>query len=344
MKSMKDPESSAPGSQPGSEPIWKRWHDESQPVRLGVSACLLGAEVRYDGGHKRDRYLTDVLGENVVWVPVCPELEVGMGIPRPVIQLRGGETGDRLVEREGGRDWTEAMKEFADGRIAELEALGLDGFVLKKDSPSCGLARVRVHGAPNGMPVRSGVGHFARSLARMRPLLPAEEEGRLHDAPLRERFIEAIFARNRWRGFVARSPSRASLVAFHEAHKMLLLAHDQRLYRALGRLVGNLGRLPDEQIYAEYGVLFAEAFERPAMVKRHVNVLEHLFGHLKKVLSPVEKREIAAAIAEYRAGRVPLVVPITLLRFLVAAHGAEYVAGQLYLEPHPSELMLRNHV
>lgn len=340
MNSLED----SPANESASEPVWKRWHDENRPVRLGVSACLLGAEVRYDAGHKRDRYLTDVLGESVEWVPVCPELEVGMGIPRPVIQLRGGETGDRLVEREGGRDWTDAMRSFADARVAELAAQGLDGFVLKKDSPSCGLARVRVHGGANGMPTRTGVGHFARALDRVLPHLPAEEEGRLHDAPLRERFIEAIFARNRWRGFLARGPARAALVAFHEAHKMLLLAHDERAYRALGRLVGNLGRRPDEEIYAEYGVLFAQAFERPATVARHVNVLEHLFGHLKTALAAVEKREIGAAIAEYRAGRVPLVVPITLLRYLVAAHRADYVAGQLYLEPHPGELMLRNHV
>lgn len=327
-----------------TEPVWKKWHDDHRPVRLGISACLLGAEVRYDGGHKRDRYLTDVLGANVTWVPVCPELEVGMGIPRPVIQLRGGASGDRLVERENGRDWTEPMADFARSRAAELDALGLDGFVLKKDSPSCGLARVRVHGAPSGMPERSGIGHFARALARSMPGLPLEEEGRLHDAPLRERFIEAIFSRNRWRGLIARGLSRAALVAFHEAHKMLLLAHDEGAYRKLGRLVGTLGQRPDDVIYQEYGVLFAETFARPATVARHVNVLEHLFGFLKDRLASAEKREIAAAISAYRAGHVPLIVPITLLRFLVTAHDAEYVKGQLYLEPHPRELMLRNHV
>lgn len=327
-----------------SEPVWKRWHDERHPVRLGISACLLGAEVRFDGGHKRDRYLTDVLGENVTWVPVCPELELGLGIPRPVIQLRGGERGDRLVLRENGGDLTDAMRAFADARVAELDALGLDGFVLKKDSPSCGMQRVRVHGAPGGMPQRTGVGHFAQALERGVSTLPLEEEGRLNDPPLRERFIEAIFSRNRWRVLVARGLSRSSLVAFHEAHKMLLLAHDQAIYRKLGRIVGSFGRFPDAQIHASYGALFAEAFTRPASVARHVNVLEHLFGHLKKCVGPIEKREIAAAIAEYRAGRVPLVVPVSLLRFLVTAHGVEYVQGQLYLEPHPRELMLRNHV
>lgn len=327
-----------------SEPVWKRWHDERYPVRLGISACLLGAEVRFDGGHKRDRYLTDVLGENVTWVPVCPEIEVGLGIPRPVIQLRGGERGEQLVMREDGRDLTAAMRAYADARVAELDGLGLDGFVLKKDSPSCGMQRVRVHGAPGGMPQRSGVGHFAQALERGMATLPLEEEGRLNDPPLRERFIEAIFSRNRWRLLVARGLSRASLVAFHEAHKMLLLAHDQGIYRKLGRIVGSFGRIADEEIHASYAALFAEAFARPATVARHVNVLEHLFGHLKKCVTPIEKREIASAIGEYRAGRVPLVVPVSLLRFLVAAHDVEYVQGQLYLEPHPRELMLRNHV
>lgn len=324
--------------------VWRKWHDESQPVRLGVSACLLGAEVRFDGGHKRDRYLTDVLGANVTWLPVCPELEIGLGIPRPVIQLRGGERGDRVVLREGGGDLTDTMREYADARTAELDALGLDGYVLKKDSPSCGMARVRVHGAPGGMPQRTGVGHFVQAIERRMPLLPLEEEGRLNDPPLRERFIEAIFSRNRWRVLVSRGSSRKGLVAFHEAHKMLLLAHDEGIYRRLGRIVGSFGQIPDEEVYLGYAPLFAEAFGKRATVARHVNVLEHLFGHLKKQLSNVEKREIASAIAEYRAERVPLVVPISLLRFLVAAHDVEYVRGQLYLEPHPRELMLRNHV
>jgi len=327
-----------------SEPVWKKWHDDAHPVRLGISACLLGAEVRFDGGHKRDRYLTDVLGANVTWLPVCPELELGLGIPRPAIQLRGGERGDRLVVRDDGRDLTDAMRDYADARTAELADHGLDGFVLKKDSPSCGVSRVRVHGAPGGMPQRTGVGHFVQALARGLPALPVEEEGRLNDPPLRERFIEAIFSRNRWRVLVARGLSRPSLVAFHEAHKMLLLAHDEGLYRTLGRVVGSFGRTPDAEIYARYAEHFAAAFARPASAARHVNVLEHLFGHLKSFVSRTEKREIAAAIAEYRAGRVPLVVPISLLRFLVASHDVAYVQGQLYLEPHPKELMLRNHV
>ncbi len=325
-------------------PVWRRWHDEAEPIRLGVSACLLGAEVRFDGGHKRDRYLTDVLAESVEWLPVCPELEAGMGIPRPVIQLKGGERGERLVVRGEDRDLTQQMARYALGRIDEMVARGLDGFVLKKDSPSCGMARVRVHGAEGSMPRRSGIGHFAQHLIGRLPDLPLEEEGRLNDPALRERFIEAIFSRNRWRVMLRRGLSRGRLVAFHEAHKMLILAHDEPLYRELGRIVASFGRAADGEIYRRYERLFVEAFRRPTTRARHVNVLEHLFGHLKRRIGPREKREIAIAIEDFRAGRVPLVVPVSLLRFLVAAHEVEYVRGQLYLEPHPRELMLRNHV
>jgi uncharacterized protein YbgA (DUF1722 family) len=194
------------------------------------------------------------------------------------------------------------------------------------------------------LPQRRGVVLFVPALERRLPLLPLEEEGRLNDPPLREGFIEAIFSRNRWRVLVSRGLSRKALVAFHEAHKMLLLAHDEATYRRLGRLVGSFGQVPDEEIYRDYAPLFAAAFAKRATVARHVNVLEHLFGYLKRRIPAVEKRQIAAAIADYRAGHVPLVVPISLLRFLVASHAVEYVQGQLYLEPHPRELMLRNHV
>jgi len=327
-----------------SEPLWKQWHDESVPIRLGVSACLLGAEVRFDGGHKRDRYLTDVLGENVVWMPLCPELEAGMGNPRPVIHLRGGEIGERLVERESEKDWTAEMATYSKSRCEEIAAMGLDGFVLKKDSPSCGMARVRVYGNSGDMPSRQGVGHFAQALQREFPDLPLEEEGRLRDAVLRERFIEAIFCHNRWRVLVARGLTRRRLIEFHSAHKMLILAHDEKIYREMGRVVAGFGRRSDDEIYTDYYSYFVAALRKKATVSRHVNVLEHLFGHVKDFVSAAEKREIGASIEDYRRGDIPLVAVISLLKFLVAAHDVEYVGRQLYLEPHPRELKLRNHV
>lgn len=300
--------------------------------------------MRFDGGHKRDRYLTDVLGENVIWLPVCPEVEVGMGIPRPVIQLRGGEIGESVVERESGVDWTDRMRTYADGRVAELARTGLDGFVFKKGSPSCGMTRVRVYGHPGGMPSRKGVGHFVQAVMRGMPDLPVEEEGRLHDSGLRERFIEEIFSHNRWRVLVSRGLTRGRLVAFHEAHKMLILAHDQRIYREMGPIVASFGRVPDDEVYAAYYPLFVAAFRKATSISRHVNVLEHLFGHVKDKISKAEKREISAAIDDFRNAQIPLVAVISLLKFMVAAHDVEYVRGQLYLEPHPRELMLRNHV
>lgn len=324
------------------EPVWRKWYDERVPVRVGVSACLLGAEVRFDGGHKRDPFLVEVLGPSVSWVPVCPELELGLGVPRPSLQLRTDERGLRLVARDDGHDWTDAMHRFADRRVRELDALGLDGFVLKKASPSCGLERVRVHGRPGGMPQHTGTGLFAQALRRRRAELPLEEEGRLHDAVLRERFIEAVFSRNRWRAMEANGLGRAKLVAFHQAHKMLLLAHDPSRYRQLGRIVGDLGRRSDEESFGRYAELFASAFERPATVARHVNVLEHLIGHLKDLITAAERSELSLTLQDYRAGIVPLVVPITLLRFAVVRHGVEYVGDQLYLDPHPRELKLRN--
>ena len=189
------------------------------PIRIGVSACLLGAEVRFDGGHKRDRYLTDVLAGDVEWLPVCPELEIGLGIPRPVIQLRGGTSGDRFVLREAGTDLSAQIADYSQSRVSELKAMGLDGFIFKKGSPSCGLARVRVYPDEGEMPLRSGIGHFSRRVVNEFPGLPVEEEGRLNDAGLREQFIEAIFCHNRWRVFERRGLTRSGLVAFHEAHK-----------------------------------------------------------------------------------------------------------------------------
>ena len=252
-------------------PAWQRWHDPDEPIRVGVSACLLGAEVRFDGGHKRDPYLLDRLSKSVEWRPVCPELEMGLGIPRPVIHLRGGERGDELVVRGTGEDLTRRMRDYADPRVDELAGQGLDGFILKKDSPSCGMERVRVYPdasvpADRAMPKRTGQGLFVQALRARLPELPLEEEGRLRDAPLRERFIEALFCHNRWRVMEKRGLSRRALVAFHEAHKMLLMAHDEKLARELGRHVGEFGRVPDEEIFARYRAGFVAAFKRRATV------------------------------------------------------------------------------
>jgi len=325
-----------------TDPSWREWHDD-EPIRLGISSCLLGAKVRFDGGHKRDRYLTDVLGEWFKWVPVCPELEIGLGVPRPTIRLVQGEVHPRLIEPKSGEDLTERMEAYSEKKVDELMAKDLDGYILKRASPTCGMERVKVYTAA-GMPVTNDAGVFARILLEKWPNLPVEEEGRLNDAHLRERFIEHVFCRHRWRTLVRRGLSRRSLIAFHTAHKLLLRAHNEAGYRRLGKIVASAGTISDEDLFHSYEDEFHRVLMARATRKRHANVLYHAIGYLKERLDGFEKREIVALIEDYRNDLVPLIVPVTLLRHHVAKHGITYLQGQLYLEPHPRELMLRNRV
>ncbi len=324
-------------------PAWRVWHDDQEPIRVGISSCLLGQKVRYDGGHKRDAYLTAVLGEWVEWVPVCPEVEIGLGIPRPSIRLEGTAEAPRLVNPRSGEDLTERMEVWSARRTEELRQLDLDGYILKKDSPSCGMERVRVWGE-SGQPVKRGVGIFARRLIERWPLLPIEEEGRLNDPVLRENFIQRLFSRHRWRSAQRRGMTRATLVEFHTAHKLVLRAHNEAGYQRLGRLVASAGTVPDRELFTRYEEELDATLRSRATPKRHANVLFHAAGYLKKVLEPDEKRELVGLIEDYRNGLVPLVVPVTLVRHHAHRHGISYLLGQLYLEPHPKELMLRNRV
>jgi uncharacterized protein YbgA (DUF1722 family)/uncharacterized protein YbbK (DUF523 family) len=318
------------------------WRDEA-PVRIGISTCLLGHEVRWDGGHKRDRFLTDVLAPFVEWVPVCPEVELGLGTPREPVRLARAEDGPRLVGQRTGADHTEAMRRFAERRARQLEGLELCGYVLKKDSPSCGMERVRIWSG-KGMPERKGRGAFAAVLLARFPLLPAEEEGRLHDPGLRESWIERVFAYRRLRSFFRARFSLGGLVRFHTAHKLQLLAHAPEGYRALGRLVAGARRLERGELRRRYEEGFMGALARGATRRRHVNVLQHALGHLRERLDPASRAELRAVVEDYRRGHVPLVVPVTLIRHHVRVLGIAYLDGQVYLEPHPKELMLRNHV
>jgi uncharacterized protein YbgA (DUF1722 family)/uncharacterized protein YbbK (DUF523 family) len=317
----------------------------AKKLRLGISSCLLGKNVRYDGGHKKDDFLVGTLGAYVEWVPVCPELEVGMGVPRESIRLVGNPAAPKLVAERSGTDWTERMRVFAEERVARLAALDLVGFVTKKDSPSCGLARVRVWtGKKDTPPSRDGVGAFARVLRESLPLLPVEEEGRLHDPWLRESFVERIFAYGRFREAVLAGMKRGDLVAFHTRHKLSLLAHSPDHYRKLGRVVAGLkkGRIDDD--VRTYGAVFLEGLGVRASRGKHVNVLQHVAGYFRDVLPAGERKELEGLVSDYGRGLVPLVVPQTLIRHHVRRHGIEYLAGQSYLDPDPKELMLRNHV
>ena len=310
--------------------------------RIGISSCLLGDEVRFDGGHKRDTFLTQVLDPYVEWVRVCPEVEVGMGVPRETLRLVrvGGDT--RMVTTRTGVDHTDSMRAWAERRTRALADMDLRGYVLKKDSPSCGMERVKVYGEASG--ARIGVGTYAEVLKARFPSLPIEEEGRLTDAVLRENFIERVFAYDRLRALFDGRWTQSSLVAFHTAHKMALLAHSTTAYQELGRLVAGGSKMPRAELQRQYEDLFMRTLARPATVKRHTNVLMHMAGHLKRILDGECRKELLDCIDEYRRGLVPLVVPVTLLRHYVRLHRVDYLAGQTYLEPHPRELMLRNHV
>lgn len=313
-------------------------------LRLGISSCLLGQEVRYNGGHKRDSYLVNTLGPFVQWYPVCPEVEIGLGTPRETIRLEGDPLQPRLVAPGSGTDLTETMQAWARSRLDAVASWRLHGYVFKKDSPSCGLFRVRVYGS-SGVPTRDGRGVFARLLTARFPLLPVEEEGRLRDPLLRENFIERLFIYERWLRFIEHNASAAGLVEFHTAHKMTLLAHHPHLYRELGRLVAQAGSLSFEDLVQRYSTAMAEATRTIATRGRHRNVLQHLLGFFKDSLDAGDRAEISALIDDYAAGLVPLVVPVTLLRHHARRRQVpEWFTRQVYLNPYPRELMLRNHV
>jgi uncharacterized protein YbgA (DUF1722 family)/uncharacterized protein YbbK (DUF523 family) len=317
---------------------------ETLRIRLGVSACLLGQEVRFDGGHKRDEFLLNTLGRYVEWVPVCPEVEVGLGVPRETLRLVDHPENPRLVAPKSGQDHTKAMQTWAHKRLKQLANLNLHGYILKKNSPSCGLFRVKVYN-DNPMPAQSGQGIFAQELVKRLPLLPVEEEGRLRDARLRENFIERIFAYHRWTHLCQARATPQGLVAFHTTHKLTLMAHSPRAQNELGRLVAQAGRRRLSAVLGEYGRGFMEALSVLATNRKHANVLFHLMGFLKDHLGREDKAEVVQVIEDYRQGLVPLIVPITLLRHHLRRHPVpDWVHQQVYLNPYPKELWLRNHV
>jgi uncharacterized protein YbgA (DUF1722 family)/uncharacterized protein YbbK (DUF523 family) len=318
--------------------------ENSEPVRLGISACLLGQNVRYDGGHQHDRFLTDTLGRYVSYVPVCPEVECGLSVPREAMRLVGTADEPRLVTINTQKDLTGQMQSWARRRVRELAAEDLCGFIFKSKSPSSGMERVKVYSEENGIPAHTGVGMFARVFMEHFPLLPCEEEGRLHDPVLRENFIERIFVYRRWRALTAAGARAGALVDFHTRHKLLVLSHSTTHYREMGRLVAQGKVLQTAEGRSRYQTLLMEALALKATVKKHVNVLQHMMGYFKTQLSADEKKELFEVIEQYRSEYVPLIVPITLVNHYVRKYGEPYLAEQYYLNPHPLELKLRNHV
>jgi uncharacterized protein YbgA (DUF1722 family)/uncharacterized protein YbbK (DUF523 family) len=312
-------------------------------IKLGISACLLGEEVRYNGGHQLDRFLRDTLGRYVKYVPVCPEVEAGFSTPREPFRLVGDPKNPRLITVDTKKDYTKHMNDWSRNRAAELEKDDLCGFIFKSRSPSSGMERVKVY-TEKGMPIKKGVGLFARAFMDRFPLLPTEEEDRLHDPVLRENFIERIFAMGRWREVCDQRKTRGRLVRFHTGHKLLIMSHSQAHLTEMGRLVARAKQTPPGELYSEYQRLLLESLKLKATGKKHMNVLQHIQGYFKRVLTADEKQEIGEVINAYRRGDYPLIVPITLLNHYVRKYEEPYLKDQLYLRPHPLELKLRNHV
>ena len=319
-----------------------------------MSACLLGEPVRFDGNHKRDTFLVDVLGPHVRWVPVCPEMEAGFGTPREPMRLvrPGPRTRSRprrfdpadlvLVVTRTGANVTEPLVSKARERVEWLAAQDLCGFVLKKDSPSCGMERVKVYVGESAE--RRGRGLFAEALIARLPNLPVEEEGRLSDAGLRENFVERVFAYQRLRTLFGSRWTLDDLVRFHAAHKLTLMAHSPAAYGSLGRLVAGAKRRPGNGLATEYEAGFMQALSAVATPARHGTVFHHMLGYLRKGLDMPSRAELLSAVDDHRRGRVPLVVPLTLFRHHVRRLGIDDLRKQTYLNPHPRELSLRSHV
>ena len=310
-------------------------------TKIGTSACLLGERVRYDGESKRNHYVTDTLGRLFTLVPICPEVGCGLPVPREAMRLEGDPQRPRLVVVSNRTDLTERMLEYCRTKLTELEREELCGFIVKKNSPSCGLLRVKVFN--RGIPPKNGQGLFVAAMAKHFPSLPIEEEGRLDDPAIRENFIERVFAFRNWKEFLRRNKGLGELLAFHTVHKLQLMAHSPKIYRELGKLVASGKGMKREELLARYEEHFMEALSLHATVNKQTDVLMHIMGYFKKKISTAEKAELLDVIQRYHDRIISLIVPLTLLRHYAARHGEEYLGRQTYLKPPPAELMLRNH-
>ncbi|HOE15984.1 MAG TPA: DUF523 and DUF1722 domain-containing protein [Syntrophorhabdaceae bacterium] len=312
-----------------------------EKITIGISTCLLGEKVRYDGGHKHDRYITGTLGQYFEWAPVCPEVGCGLPVPREAMRLVGSPEDPRLITIRTGIDHTERMKEWAQKKLDDLAREELSGFIFKSRSPSSGMQGVKVY-SESGMPSRRGAGIFARAFMERFPLLPAEDDGRLNDPKLRENFIERVFVFKRWQELLKKGGAPRDLVNFHTDHKLLLMAHSPQHASILGKIVATPGK-SDSKLEA-YIRTMMEGLRLIATSRKNTNVLDHIMGYFKKQLTGDEKQELLEIIGNYHKGVLPLIVPITVLNHYVRKYDEPYLKRQYYLNPHPVELMLRNHV
>ncbi|MEK6742465.1 MAG: DUF523 and DUF1722 domain-containing protein [Nitrospirota bacterium] len=311
-------------------------------ITLGISSCLLGNKVRYDGGHKLDPFLTETLGQHVEWIPVCPEAACGLGIPREIMALEGDPASPRIRTVWTGIDHTSRLQRWIKGELKVLADIDISGFVFKARSPSCGVRDAKVFDAKCRMK-SIGSGLFAKAVMEAFPQLPVEDEGRMHDPVLRENFVERVFVYRRWQAYIKEDGSLGGLVAFHTDHKYLVMAHSRKHYSALGKMVADSKKMRKNELHANYIGLLMEGLQILATPKKNTNVLQHMAGYFKDKLSADEKTELLEVITNYHDGLVPLIVPITLLRHYVRKYKEDYLARQFYLNPHPLELLLRNH-
>ena len=311
-------------------------------LKLGISTCLLGEKVRYDGGHKLDRYLKDTLGQFVQWVPVCPEVECGLTVPREAMRLIGTENDQRLVTQKSGIDLTPKMLDWSKIKLKELASLNLCGFIFKSKSPSSGMQRVKLYNQ-NGGVTKKGIGIFAKEFMEKFPMIPVEDDGRLHDLGLRENFIERIFVFKRWLDLI-NNFSAKGLINFHSEHKLLIMAHSPKALKELGSLISDTKNVDQTVMITTYGNVLINSLKLIATKKKNTNVLQHCMGYFKKILSKDEKAELLNIIIQYHEGLIPLIAPVILLQHYSKKYEVTYLLKQHYLHPHPIELMLRNHV
>ncbi|NKB34233.1 MAG: DUF1722 domain-containing protein [Pseudomonadales bacterium] len=311
-------------------------------IPIGISSCLLGEKVRYDGGHKGHSYITKTLGRYFDFKPFCPEVSIGLGIPRKPIRLwRDSDKTIRCVTVDNeSQDYTAALLDCADEQRSWQQQLC--GYILKKDSPSCGMERVKIW--DNVMPIREGVGIYAKGLMKNLPYLPVEEEGRLGDPILRENFVQRVFAMHRWQLMKRKRLSVGSLVEFHARHKLIIMSHDQNSYRQLGQLVAATSKENLSANADAYLKDFMQALKLRATRGNHMNVLQHIQGYLKNYLDKEDKQELVQTFEKYRLGELPLIVPITLLNHFFRKFPDDYIANSWYMNPYPTELKLQNEI
>ncbi|MBW2071885.1 MAG: DUF523 and DUF1722 domain-containing protein [Deltaproteobacteria bacterium] len=312
-------------------------------LRIGISSCLLGHRVRYDGGHKRDHYLTDTLGRFVEFVPVCPEVECGLGVPREPMRLEGSPGSPRLVTARSRIDLTARMVSWAQEKVRQLEREGLCGFIFKSKSPSSGMQGVKIYN-DRGVVYKRGTGIFAGIFIEHFPLVPVEDEARLHGMGIRENFIQRIFALKRWRELLADRPGRQELLSFHARERLAILSHSARHYRLMEKLTAENGKLPRGELYSKYESLFLQALQLKTTVKKNVKVLRHILAYLEKELTGNEKQELVEVIEQYEQEFIPLIVPLTISKHYVQKYGQQHLLEQVYLNPQPLETRLTNHV